>query len=83
MSLTPFQAKHVAKVFPECRDEMLSYLEASAQVVIYRQNECGEDVPPFAIGVAGVDFGIARCATAEEAAQQAAMLGLPVLEVRQ
>jgi hypothetical protein len=53
MSLTSFLAEHVAKVFPGCRAEMTGYLEASAQVVVYRQNECGEDIPPFAIGVAG------------------------------
>lgn len=82
MSLTSLQAEHVAKVYPECRTEMAAYLEASAQVVIYRQDECGDDVPPYAIGVEGTDFWIDCCATPEDVRKRAEMLGLLVLQVQ-
>ncbi|AOJ97494.1 hypothetical protein DM992_39470 (plasmid) [Burkholderia sp. JP2-270] len=82
MRLSVAQANHVAKVFPECRTEMTDFLEASAEVVIYRQNECGSDVPPYAIAVAGTAFWIDCCETPEEATALADSLGLKVLEVR-
>ena len=58
MPLSVAQANHVAKVFPECRAEMTDFLEAGAEVVIYKQDECGSDVLPYAIAVAGTAFWI-------------------------
>jgi len=55
---------------------MASYLASGAQVVIYRQHECVDDVPPYAIAVAGTDFWIDCCGTREEAAVLARSLGL-------
>ncbi|KVA53984.1 hypothetical protein WI61_06580 [Burkholderia cepacia] len=81
MHLTVAQASHVAKVFPECRAEMADFLEARAEVVIYKQDECGSDVPPFAIAVAGTAFWIGCCETPEEATALADSLGLKVVEV--
>ena len=40
MGLTPFQAKHIAKIFPECRAKVARYREASAQFVISRIDCC-------------------------------------------
>lgn len=60
---------------------MLSYLEESAQVGIYRQNECGEDTLPCAIGVGGTEFWIDCCSIQEEVITQADLLGLRVLAV--
>ncbi|KHK48575.1 hypothetical protein PI87_27815 [Ralstonia sp. A12] len=81
MSLTPTQFSHVSKVFPECRAEMARFLEDGAEVLIYRQNECGDDVPPYAIAVAGTAFWIDCCQTAEAAEALAGSLGLEVLDV--
>jgi hypothetical protein len=81
MRLTVAQANHVAKVFPECRTEMTDFLEAGAGVVIYKQSECGSDVPPYAIAVAGTAFWIDCCETPEDATVLALSLGLKVVEV--
>jgi hypothetical protein len=75
-AMTAAQRAHVAKVYPECRNEMASYLASGAEVVIYRQDECGDDVPPYAIAVAGTAFWIDCCATPEEAAALSRSLGL-------
>ena len=48
MALNNYQQEHVAKVFPESREQMQKCLEESVEVVVYLQNECGDDVPPFA-----------------------------------
>jgi hypothetical protein len=79
MPLSVAQANHVAKVFPECRAEMTDFLEAGAEVVIYKQDECGSDVPPSAIGVAGTAFWIDCCETPGEATALASSLGLRVV----
>ena len=76
--MTTAQLAHVAKVYPECKREMAHYLSSGAEVVIYRQDACGDDVPPYAIKVAGSDFWIDCCATPEEAAVVARSLGLTV-----
>jgi len=76
-SLTDAQAAHVAAAPPECRADMAGYLAAGASVVIYRQSECGKDVPPFALGVEGTDFWIDCCDSPEDAVAQATKLGLP------
>jgi hypothetical protein len=75
-TMTAAQRAHVAKVYPECRNEMASYLASGAQVVIYRQDECGDDVPPYAIAVAGTDFWVDCCDTPQEAMALARSLGL-------
>lgn len=82
MRLTVAQANHVAKVFPECRTEMTDSLEAGAEVMIYKQNKCGSDVPPYAIAVAGTAFWIDCCETPEDATVLVHSLGLKVVEVR-
>ncbi|WP_059414294.1 hypothetical protein [Cupriavidus basilensis] len=80
-ALTTAQAAHVAKVFPECRAEMAGYLAAGVAVVIGRQNECGPDVPPYAIAVATrQDFWIDCCNTPDEAKALAEGLGLSVID---
>lgn len=78
MPLTAIQQIHVAKVFADSRADMARYLEAGADVVIQAQDEVPE-VPPYAIVVAGTDFWIDCCATAEEASAFAAALGLRVI----
>jgi hypothetical protein len=82
MSLTSIQSEHVASVLPKFRAEMASYLEASARVVIYRQDEGSDDVPPYAIAVEGTAFWIDCCATPTEAKERAEVLGLTVIKVR-
>ncbi|WP_432263503.1 hypothetical protein [Cupriavidus sp. TMH.W2] len=79
-TLTPAQAAHVAQVHPECRVEMAEYLSAGTDVVIGRQNDCGSDVPAYAIAVAArQDFWIDCCDTPEEAKALARSLGLTVV----
>lgn len=82
MRLTIAQAAHIAKVFPECRAEMTDFLVAGVEAVIYEQNECGSDVPPYAIAVAGTAFWIDCCETREAATALARSLGLKVVEAR-
>ena len=83
MRLTAIQARHVRGVFPECRAEMSQFLLARVEVEIYKQDECGSDVPPYAIAVAGTAFWIDCCETAEKAILQSSSLGLRVLKVHQ
>ncbi|CAG9252074.1 conserved hypothetical protein [Paraburkholderia unamae] len=77
-TMSAAQCAHVAKVYPECRGEMAHYLSCGPEVVIYRQNECGDDVPPYAIAVAGTDFWVDCCDTSDEAVALARSLGLTV-----
>lgn len=80
-SLTPVQAAHVAAVFPELREQMADLLKAGVDVVVARQNECGEDVPPFCIAVAAdQSFWIDCCESVELAHTRAQALGLRVVE---
>ena len=80
MNLTSIQAAHVAKVFPESRDEMADYLERGVAVCIGPQNECGDDVPPIAIWVVEKpEFFIDCCATVADAKAQAKALGLRIV----
>jgi hypothetical protein len=60
---------------------VLSYLEESVQGVIYRQNECGVDTLPCAIGVDGTEFWIDCCSIQEKVITLADLLGLRVLAV--
>ncbi len=79
MSLTPAQKAHVKAAFPECRTQMADYLERVVEIVIYRQNECGTDVPPFAVApTEDQDFWIGCWDTPELAAAEAAALGLRI-----
>ena len=82
MSLTAVQADHIARVFTNTRAEMTRFLESGADVVIYKQTECGSDVPPYAVAVAGTDFWIDCCETVAEAIALTNSLGLKLLEVR-
>lgn len=80
MALTAVQQAHVDGVFPEHRAQMAEYLESGVGVVIFRQKECGPDVPPFAIAVQiDPEFWI-DCADTEAAAiHRAESLGLKVV----
>src|SRR5437870_3140711 len=74
--LTPRQRAHVAKVYPDCRDEMRQYLHGGVEVGICLQNEVGES-PPYAIYVTTrQDFWIDCCASYAKAAQRVDALGL-------
>ncbi len=80
MTLTIVQQTLVDAAFPECRKQLAEYLASGVGVVIIRQNECGPDVPPFAIAVQiDPEFWI-DCADTEAAAiHRAESLGLKVL----
>lgn len=78
--LTPIQISHVAAVFPEVKAQMETYLAEGVDVVIVPQDECGPDVPPFAIAVASDQaFWIDCCETVEKAKMRAQELGLNVV----
>lgn len=80
MALSSHQQAHVAKVFPESREQMEKYLEERVEVVVYLQNECGDDVPPFAVAPRdNQEFWIGCWDTAEAAAEEAIALGLKVV----
>lgn len=80
MALNNYQQEHVAKVFPESREQMQKYLEEGVEVVVYLQNECGDDVPPFAVAPKdNREFWIGCWDTAESAAKRATALGLKVV----
>lgn len=81
MALTAAQQAHVDGATSDCRSEMADYLERKVDVVVYRQNECGPDVPPFAIAVKeDPGFWIDCAETAEAATKLAESLGLRVVE---
>jgi hypothetical protein len=63
MPLIVAQANHEAKVFPGCRAEMTEFLGAGAEVVIHKQDDCGSDLPPYAIVVVGTTLWIDGCET--------------------
>lgn len=80
--LTKRQSFHVRSVYPECRDAMASFLEGGVKVFVTSQNECGTDVPPFAIRVVDQpDFWIDCASSAQSAAALAIDLGLRVVDV--
>ena len=77
MALTPAQQVHVEAAFPECRADLAGYLERGVEVVVFRQTECGDDVPPFAVAPKErQDFWLGCWDSAELAASGAAALGL-------
>lgn len=80
LSLTPEQAAHVAAVNPEFREQMAEFLKAGVDVVVARQNECGDGGPPFCIAVASDNaFWIDCCESVELAHARAQALGLRVV----
>ncbi|MDG1581012.1 hypothetical protein [Pseudomonas sp. GOM6] len=82
MALNQAQQAHVNGAFPECRSKIAKYLEENAEVVVYRQNECGSDVEPYAVAPkVEHDFWLGCWDTPELAAAQACVLGLRVVEV--
>jgi adenylate cyclase len=82
-TLTPAQMLQVRKASPECKVDMTHYLRAGVDVDIYRQNETGSDVAPFAIQVSNTDFWVDCCETVVEARALARSLGLYVASVRE
>lgn len=81
MALTTAQQTHVDGVFPESRAQMADYLERGVEVVVSRQKECGDDVPPFAVAPKeDPEFWIGCWDTPELAAVEAVSLGLRVTQ---
>lgn len=81
MSLNPKQQSHIAGAFPETRHQMTDYLARGVEVVVFRQHECGDDVPPYAVAPAEKrDFWIGCWDTVEQAAANAIELGLRVVQ---
>ncbi|HGM8089610.1 TPA: hypothetical protein ACKP9S_006027 [Pseudomonas aeruginosa] len=80
MALTAAQQAHVDAVFPECKAQIADYLERGVEVVYFRQNECGDDVPPIAVAPSDQhDYWIGCWDTPEQAIEAATALGLKVL----
>lgn len=78
---SPVQLRHIEKCFPEVKAQMAAYLRKGVDVFVVQQNECGPDVPPFAIAVASVpEFWIDCRDTAEEATALAISLGLNIVQ---
>jgi|GEM_PF-6513824 len=81
MSLNPKQQSHVAGAFPETRQQMSDYLARGVEVVVFRQHECGDDVPPYAVApMEKRDFWIGCWDTVEQASANAIDLGLRVVQ---
>lgn len=82
MALTAAQQDHVNGVYPECRAQMADYLERGVEVVVFRQSECGSDVPPFAVAPkADQAFWVGCWETAKQATACATELGLRVVTI--
>ncbi|ORE47831.1 hypothetical protein BKN49_05835 [Pseudomonas aeruginosa] len=80
MVLNPEQQAHVDGAFPECRAELAGYLERGVDVVVYRQTECGDDVPAFAGSPHDRhEFGLGCWESEELAVESATRLGLNVV----
>ena len=80
MALTEIQQAHVNAVFPECKAQIAEYLEKGVEVVIYLQNECGDDVPPYAVAPKdNQEFWVGCWDAPELAAAGAEALGLRVV----
>lgn len=80
MTLTAAQQAHVNGAFPECRALIADYLERGVEVVVFRQNECGSDVPPFAVAPKeDREFWLGCWDSPEQAASEATALGLRVV----
>lgn len=80
--MTPVQAAHVAKAFPENREQMADFLAAGVEVFCEKQIECGPDIPAIAIRVAAMpEFWIDCCNTVKAAKSKAQSLGLVVKDL--
>lgn len=80
MVLKPEQQAHVDGAFPECQTELADYLERGVDVVVFRQTECGEDVPAFAVAPQDRhEFWLGCWETEELAVEAATKLGLNVM----
>ncbi|HCF2446995.1 TPA: hypothetical protein NIA45_004663 [Pseudomonas aeruginosa] len=80
MVLNPEQQAHVDSAFPECRADLAGYLERGVDVVVYRQTECGDDVPAFAVAPHDrQDFWLGCWETEALAVEGATKLGLRVV----
>lgn len=78
--LSPAQQAHVQAAFAGCRDEMADYLSRGVDVVIYHQDECRGDTPPYAVApVEKTEFWISCWDTPALAAAGAKALGLNVV----
>jgi hypothetical protein len=82
--LSTLQEKHIASCYPGVRDKMGDFLARGVKVIVHRQNETADDVPPYAIAVVDEpDFWIDCRETPEKAAEYARSLGLQVVEIRE
>lgn len=80
--LTKYQQEHLAKFSAKDKAQMENYFLEAANVVIYKQNECGGDTPPYAIGIAGCEsFWVDCCRTVDLAKSKAEQLGLCVIDI--
>ncbi|HBO5514606.1 TPA: hypothetical protein L4559_003501 [Pseudomonas aeruginosa] len=80
MTLSPAQQAHVNSAYPECRDQIADYLKRGVDVVIFKQNECGDDTPPFAVAPKDdLGFWLGCWDTQELAAEGATALGLRIV----
>lgn len=78
--LNPEQQAHVDGAFPECRTELAGYLERGVDVVVYKQTECGDDVPAFAVAPHDRhEFWLGCWESEELAVESATKLGLNVV----
>lgn len=79
MALSESQQAHVNAVFSECRAQIAEYLTKGVEVAIYLQNECGGDVPPYAVAPHdNQEFWLGCWDTSELAAAGTEALGLLV-----
>jgi len=78
-TLNATQQGYVGNIYPEVRADLAGYLMRNTVVCIYRQTECGADVPDFAVApVEDTSFWIGCWNSPDEAAENALALGLVV-----
>lgn len=80
--LTSVQRSYLEGVPEEYRGQIASYLKEGVDVVIYRQNDCVGDVPPFAVApLENKEYWIGCWDSCEEAVRTVGELGLKVAMV--
>ncbi|HEK3608627.1 hypothetical protein PAE975_6106 (plasmid) [Pseudomonas aeruginosa] len=80
MALTNAQQQYVDQVPAWCRAEITDYLERGVEVLVFRQNECGDDVPPYAVAPKeNQEFWVGCWDSLEVATEKATSLGLRVV----
>ena len=80
--LNKYQTAHLAHFSKEDTEDARQYLLEGVDVFIVNQNECGDDVPPYAIAVAKrQEFWMDCCIDIDSAKQQAKNLGLQVVDL--